>query len=117
MTDFRNRVVEAMARAAFDMDHRDRPAGRVPVWDEQLSVTKRPYRDRGQAALTALLSELDAAGWQLAPRITTDAMEAAAFDALEVDNCKQYECATDARIAVYTAMLAAAPHPFPEDKS
>lgn len=98
MTTLTDRCDEAMARAMIAVE----PCAIVP---------------KARAARLALLSELDAAGWQLAPRITTDAMEAAAFDALEVDNCKQYECATDARIAVYTAMLAAAPHPFPEDKS
>jgi hypothetical protein len=106
MTDFRNRAVEAMARAQFDSEWSD-------DWVRMEIERKSIYRINACIQLTALLAELDTAGWKLGPlKTTTDAMEAAAFDALEVNDCKHYKCATDARIAVYTAMLAAAPNPF-----
>ncbi len=60
--------------------------------------------------LSALLNRAPAEGWVVVPRQPTEAMRNAAFCALEVDASKTpYRTGTDARDAVYAAMLAAAP--------
>ena len=101
MIDLRNRVVEAMARAIAGADAED-----------YMEDCCR-YDKQASASLTALLSELDAAGWQIVPKDPVRLMWAAAGDVVVLNRGKHHDVIAE---GVWTGMLAAAPNPFkPED--
>lgn len=106
MTDLRNRVVEAMARAQCRETGKD-PDFVVPGTGGKTRLDA--YRDICAPALTALLSELDAAGWQLVPKVLTEYQ----IETVRENGGNQ---AVAYLMAAWPDLLAAAPDPFkPED--
>jgi hypothetical protein len=112
MTDFHNRVVEAMARNMWDAGH-ETPGTQ---WDctsaegGPSKIERMHYVAAAMTAMKTLLSELDAAGWQIVPKAADNTMIVAAIDRPSHDTDLFYR-------EIYAWMLAAAPQPFPEDKS
>jgi hypothetical protein len=86
MTPLELRCIKALARGMI-------AAGNGPVMEQAAS------------ALTALLSELNAAGWQVVPKEATREMVMAAIDRPADPDAIMYG-------PIYRAMLAAAPKPF-----
>lgn len=103
MTPLELRCVQAMARV-LDAD----TIGGTSDPD-LIAVARGVNHSHADIALTALLSELDAAGRQLVPKEATREMVLAAID-------RPANPATIMYGPIYRAMLGAAPKPFGEDE-
>ena len=113
MTTLTDRCDEAMADAVL-ADLLDRRGIRQMLEEIKMGdpeVWKDIREAIGPAARLALLSELDAAGWRVVPKVATEVMVIAGGQALS----GWIAPAMHSDVS-YTAMLSAAPHPFPEDK-
>jgi hypothetical protein len=113
MSALADRCDEAMADAVL-ADLLDR-GGIQQMLEEIKYGDPETWRDIrgaiGAAARLALLSELDAAGWKIAPKVATERMMESG-ESTFVSSYRGAPIPTPEN--VYIAMLAAAPQPFKE---
>lgn len=109
MTPLELRCVEAMARGVYEEQRIDHDGIQWELLPKN-SYERAALISEARAALTALLTELNAAGWQVVPKIATDEMTISGTEAFE-QAPESYRFRDDL-IVIYPAMLAAAPKPF-----